>query len=134
MHTDLRTEPEQTVTGLVTGIVSDVQDLLQQQLALLRHEIKSDFTRSKEAALSLVLGLGIGGIGVAFVFVMLAWLLHDATAMPLWSCFGLVGAGLSVVGGALYFWGKYKFESFNPLPDETAQAMKENIQCLMNPR
>jgi hypothetical protein len=35
-------------------------------------------------------------------------------------------------GGALAFAGKKKFDSFNPLPDESAQVLKENIEWIAN--
>jgi len=134
MAIDFRTDAEPSMTRLVSGIVSDVQDLLQQQLALFRHEVESDFKRSKQAALPLLLGVGIGLMGVALLGFMLVYLLNWATELPVWGCFGLVGGGLAVVGVGLYQTGLKQFESFNPLPDESAQALKENIQCLMKPK
>ena len=46
MATDLHTEPGVSVTSLLRGIVSDAQDLIQQQLALFRAEIKDDFRKT----------------------------------------------------------------------------------------
>jgi len=133
MATDLRTEQEPTVTSLVSGILHDLQELLEQQLALFRHEVAADVKRTKEAALSLVLGLTIGFVGVGLLCFMLVYLLQwAAPSLPLWGCFGIVGGVFTLVGGALTLLGKNQFESFNPLPDESAQALKENIQCLMN--
>lgn len=134
MATDFRTDSEPSMTRLVSGIVSDVQDLLTQQLALFRHEVEGDFKRSKQAALPLLLGVGIGLMGVALLGFMLVYLLNWATELPLWGCFGLVGGGLAGVGVALYQAGLKQFGTFNPLPDESAQALKENIQCLMKPK
>lgn len=134
MATDLRNGPQPGVTALVTGIVHDVQELLAQQLALFKHEIESDFARTKEAAISLFVGLGIALVGSALLFLMLVHLLQWATELPLWACYGLVGGGLAVLGGALFYLGKKKFEAFNPLPDESVRALKENVQCLTNPK
>ena len=58
MATDLRTGPEPSVTALVTGIISDAQDLFRQQLALFKEEVTSEFHKAKEAAISSALGVG----------------------------------------------------------------------------
>jgi hypothetical protein len=65
---------------------------------------------------------------------MLVYLLQGATAIPLWGCYGLVGLVSAVVGGILTYVGMTKLESFNPLREESANALKENVQCLMNPK
>jgi hypothetical protein len=122
------------VTSLVTGIVSDVQELLGQQLALFKRELESDLSKTRDAALTLLVGLGIAGVGAGMLFLMLVHLLHWATDIPLWGCHGLVGGGLALVGGALFYAGKKKFDTFNPLPDESVHALKENVQCLMKPK
>lgn len=142
MASDLRNDvrnqtrpgPEPSVTGLVTGIVNDVQNLLIQQMNLLKSEVQRDLTRTKDAAISLFIGLGIATLGAGFLFVMVVHLLQWETGWPLWVCHGLIGGGLAVVGGILYYVGKKKFESFNPLPDESVEALKENLQCLTNPK
>jgi ligand-binding sensor domain-containing protein len=64
--------------------------------------------------------------------MMLVYLLSWATTIPLWVCFGLVGACLAILSASLVYAGKKKFDSFNPLPAESAQALKENVQCLVN--
>lgn len=125
---------EPSLTRLMTGIIGDIQDLLQQQMALFRQEISQDFTRSKEAALWLGAGVGLALIGSGFLFTMLVYLLAATTDLPLWGAYGLVGGGLTTMGVAAFLAGKWKFESFNPLPDESATALKENLQCLMNPK
>jgi hypothetical protein len=71
---------------------------------------------------------------------MLVHLLHWATSpagadpatLPLWACFGIVGLVFGVVGGALVTSGIRKFQSNNPLPDQTAQTIKENVQWIAN--
>src|SRR2546428_8916399 len=102
MIRELQTSPEPSVTGLVTGIVHDVQQLLQQQLALFKHEIKENVRKSKEAAVLMGLGIGIGSVGGLLLFFMLVYLLNWAFAgrLPLWVCYLIVGGlGAAVVGG-----------------------------------
>jgi hypothetical protein len=80
---------------------------------------------------------------VILLALMLVFLLHwltlpagagayDPAAIPLWGCFGIVSAIFLATGAALSWLGYKKFESFNPLPDETAQTVKENVEWIMN--
>src|SRR5438132_3036731 len=135
MATDLRTGTEPTLTGLVTGIINDAQDLLKQQLALFRQEIKDDVRKTKEAALSLSLGIGMVVVGGLLLCAMLVHLLHwAAPLLPLWSCYGIVGVVFLACGGAFFYAGKKRLQSFNPFPDQSVGALKENVQWLMNPK
>src|SRR5437773_490700 len=132
MATDLRTGPEPSVTALVTGIISDAQDLFRQQLALFKEEVTSEFHKAKEAAISSALGVGGILVGAGMFLLMLVHLLNSATQLPLWACYGLVGAAALIAGAGLLYAGKKKLETFHPLPDQSVQALKENVQCLTN--
>jgi len=144
MATEVQNRPEQSVASLVGGIVGDVQDLIKQQLALTRKEIEADLRKTQDAASFLFAGLGLMLFGCFALCLMLAHLIHqlttpaalqasqDPAAIPLWGCYGIVSAILLIGGGALAFAGKKKFDSFNPLPDESAQVLKENIEWIAN--
>jgi len=146
MATEVQNRNEPSVATLVSGIVTDVQDLIKQQLQLTRKEIESDFRKTREAASVLVIGLGILFFGGFALCLMLAHLIHhltlpagqvssfDPAAIPLWGCYGIVAALFLVVGGGLAFAGKKKFDSFNPLPDESAQVLQENVEWIANKR
>jgi len=130
-----------SVATLVSGIVTDVQDLIKQQLQLTRKEIEADFRKTREAASLLVAGLGVLFFGGFALCLMLAHLIHflttpvavrDPASIPLWGCYGIVAVLFLVVGGGMAFAGKKKFDSFNPLPDESAQVLKENIEWIAN--
>jgi len=144
MASEVQNHPEQSVAGLVSGIVTDLQDLIKQQLQLTRKEIEADFRKTREAASLLALGVGVVFFGCFAFCLMLAHLIHflaipagvvrDSATIPLWACHGIVAAVLLVVGGGLAFAGKKKFDSFNPLPDESAQVLQENIEWIANKR
>jgi uncharacterized membrane protein len=132
--TEPRVSTEPKVSTLVTGIVHDLEELVKQQLALFRAEMLRDGRNIRDA--SIPLGLGIWGIlvGLAGFALMLVHLLQWATDMPLWVCYLIVAVLCVVVGGILAYVGKKQFDSFSPLPEESAQALKENVECLINPK
>jgi hypothetical protein len=127
------TASEASLTQLVTGIVHDAEELFKQQLNLFKTEIRDDYVKTKEAALSLASGVAVAALGGIFLCIMVVYLLNLA-GLPLWGCYAIVGGALCVIGAVLYFRGKRQFESFNPLPDQSVRAVKENIQWMKTPR
>src|SRR5437763_15167972 len=115
MTTEVQNHSEQSVAGLVSGIVTDVQDLIKQQLQLTRKEIEADFRKTREAASLLAIGLGVLFFGVFAFCLMLAHLIHflaipsgvvrDPPTIPLRACHGIVVAVFLVVGGGMGFAG-----------------------------
>jgi hypothetical protein len=129
MSVDQRVENEPSMTQLVSGIVGDVQEILVNQMALLRHEVKEDFRRTRDASLAVVLGLAILGLGSVLLCLTVVYLLEWAfESLPLWGAFAIVGIPIAIAGGVLLSSGLAELRSFNPLPDETATAVKETFQ------
>jgi len=124
-----------SLTELVTGIVNDAQELMRQQLALLRSELQESSRKTKQAAILLVVGAGVlalGGLMAAFALVyLLAW---AAPSLPLWACYLIVGVPMLLAGGGLFASGTAQLRSTNLLPDQSTQALKENWQWLRNPK
>lgn len=118
------------LTTLVSGILSDGQELIREQLHLFQVELKNDLKRTGRASVTLIIGGIFAGLGVLLLFVMAALLLHALwpAAISLWGGFGIVAAVLLIVGGAFLFAGKKQFDAFNPLPDKTVEGLKENVQ------
>jgi len=130
----LQADANPSITGLVEGIISDAQRLMRQEVELARREMQDEWTKTKTAAAALGVGMVILALGGLFLCFMLVHLLHGASQLPLWGCYGLVGAAMVTVGAVLLYGSKKKFETFNPLPDESVKELKENVQCLMNPK
>src|SRR5262249_10520089 len=135
MANEVHSPPERSVTSLVSGIIDDVQELIRQQATLIRSEIQDDFRKTKAAVSSMAVGVGVAVLGVILLSLMAVYRLQRARPeLPLWACFAIVGGFLGLLGGALIYAGKKKFDSFNPLPDQSFQALKENLQWQTNPR
>jgi len=131
----LGTDSGQSLTHLVSGIVTDTQELMKQQWQLLRHEVREDVRKTKEASAALVLGAALVAAGSLLLCHLLvyfvSWLMPT---WPLWVCFGIVGLPIVLVGIALLFAAFNKLKSLNPLPDESAQALKENVRWITKPK
>jgi hypothetical protein len=135
-----RVEPGLAVT--VKGVIDDALELVRQQFAMLKAEMRADLHKLIAGLIPLLCAIGpalLGGLMACFALVRL---IHWATlpagqeidpaAIPLWACYAIVSAALLLLGGTLFGIGYYRLKSVNPLPDQTAQALEENIKWLMN--
>jgi hypothetical protein len=131
---------EASMTGLLRGIINDLGDLIRQEIRFARTEFKSDVRKLTRAAAVLAFGVGTAGLGVVLVAFMLVYLIHwlslpAGTAepgIPLWGCYGIVAAVFLAAGGLMVFAGVKRLQSVNPLPDQTAKNVKENVEWIMN--
>ena len=135
MATDLQTHNEPSLTNLVKGIIDDVQDLTKQQFALLKQELQEDMSKTRKAAMPMLVGGVVAFVGVLVLShalaLLLAWIFP---ALPMWGAYAIVGVLITGVGIGLFFAGEKQFEKFNPLPDRSLEALKENVECLTNPK
>jgi Putative Actinobacterial Holin-X, holin superfamily III len=121
---------EPSLAQLLTGIVNDAKELMHQELALAKHEIREDLRKTKTAVLSLGMGIGVAAIGGLLLILMLVHLLHALAGLPLWACYGIVGGVLAMIGGVLLLIGKTTIARIEVVPQQTAETMKENIQWI----
>src|SRR5262249_33363436 len=127
---------ETSLTALVSGIISDAQELIKKQLTLTQKEIKEDFRKTKEAILPLLLGgvvILVGAIVLCFALAhFLEWAFRPNLSLA--ACYGIVGGLVTGAGVVLVFVSVKMFSTFNPLPDQTVEALKENVQWKTNPK
>jgi len=112
METQNRTEP--SFNELVQGIISDVQNLTQQQLRLFKAEMKEDFAKTRDASIPLVLSLPVLLVGVLLVGNALALLLNWATDLSLWGSYAIVGGLFTPLEPAWLIWGIRSFALSTP--------------------
>jgi hypothetical protein len=140
MTPQVPTSSEPGIATLVTGIVEDIGDLIKQEFKFARTEVQTDLRKSKEAIVALAIGAGAAALGAIFAGLMVVHLLHwltsppatDPASIPLWGCYGIVTLVFLGSGMALLLAGKKKFDSFNPLPEQTVATVKENVQWIAN--
>lgn len=114
---------------LAGAILQDAGKLLGQQVDLLRAEMGQELHKAAGAALSLTAGGGLVAAGGLLSSLMLPHLLHRATRLPLWCCYGLVGGGCAAAGLALVRQGRARLGDVRLLA-QTTEAVKENLTWL----
>jgi Putative Actinobacterial Holin-X, holin superfamily III len=131
MASDLHSAPEASLALLLGGVINDLQLLIKQEAALARREFADQMRKTKEAALSLGIGIGIAALGGGLLILMIVHLLSWAVpSIPLWGSYGIVGAVLAGAGAILLLKGKSKAEEIQLVPPQTAETIKENLQWI----
>jgi hypothetical protein len=124
------------------GIIDDALELFKQQFAMLKAEIRADYHKLLAGLIPLACGIAPVLLGLVLLCFTLVHLIHWATlpsgqaydpaTIPLWGCYAIVSAVFLVVGGVLLALGYYRLKTINPMPEETAKALEENLKWLMN--
>ncbi len=135
MSPDLEEPPAQTTASLVSGIVGDLQRLVEQQFQLARREVEVGLRLRAAAATVFGLGLVVFFLDAIVLCLALAHLLHwvmsppgtDPAWFPLWACHAVVAAVLAVIGVIFACVGRAKFMSIVPVPKSAAEILQENI-------
>jgi hypothetical protein len=137
-----RAAAEPGLASTFKGILDDALELMKQQFAMLKAEIRSDFHKLLSGLIPLFIGIGplvLGGLMLCFALVHLihwasvpAGVTADVARIPLWGCYAIVAAVFLLTGGILLAVGYARLKTVNPLPEETAKALEENLQWLMN--
>ena len=134
MSTDLEDPLERTASSLLSGILSDLQHLVDQQFQLTRREIEVELRQ--RAAAGTVFGVGVGILFLAAIALCLtlSHLLHsvasppgtDPAWLPLWACHAVVAAVLVVCGGILAHVGRARFRSIDPSQNPATEIFQEH--------
>ena len=128
MSNNSEVRPQAGVMELVSGIITDVQVLIKQQLALSRHEFKGEIGHARKAGYLVGIGMAIGVMGSVLLSVMLVHLLaRMAPELPLWACYGVIGAPIAALGGILCVVGIQRFGALNTATVKVAHDVREKI-------
>jgi riboflavin synthase alpha subunit len=129
-----RIQSPASVSTLVGGIIDDAQQLMRQEVALARREVREELNKAKAAATSLALGAAIaffGAMMLCFMVVhLITWVSHDW--IPLWGSFAIVGGSLTVLGIVLLYAARNRASAIHLLPKQTVETMRENVQWIRN--
>ena len=135
MSTEVEYPPEQTAASLVSGILGDLQRLVEQQFQLTRREIEEELRQRVAAAAVFGLGVGILFLDAIVLCLTAAHLLHwvasppgtDPAWLPLWACHTVVALVLTVSGGILAQVGRARFRSVTPFQNPVTEILQEHV-------
>jgi len=121
---------EPGLAGLVNGIVNDAQVLIKQEIALARREITDELNKTKQAAVSLGIGIATALAGVWLLVMFVVYLLHEEAHLKLWQSYGIAGVVLALIGMGLVFLAKARAREIHLVPRQTVETMRENVDWI----
>jgi uncharacterized membrane protein YqjE len=118
--------PDASIGSLLKGIVTDLQTLVREELALARVELTEQATRAKTAAVSFGIAAMALAFGGTFLLIALALGISDVFRWPTWAGFLTVAVALALVGLIAYAMARRRLNAVNVVPAETVTTLKEN--------
>ena len=117
---------ERPLSELISDLTSQLQELVRKEMELARAETKEQLSQAAKGAAAF----GVAGV-VAFIAAILlsfaaAWGL--AEVVPAGVAFLIVGVVFLAVAGILAAQGRKKMKEVSPVPEQTVETVKEDVQ------
>ncbi len=121
-------DSDRSLGELVGEMSSSLSELIRKEMELARVELKDEARRAAKAGGMLGGGAFVGYLAALLLSLSLAWGLNDAFDNAGWLGFLFVGALYAVASGALLAQGRNKLKELNPVPEQTVETLKEDVQ------
>ena len=127
-------DPELThhdsIGGLLRGILIDVRELVREELALARLEMREQANRARLAIALLAAALVALALGTVFLLIAMANGIAYALGWPVWAGYLVVALLLAIGGTVGLTAGRQRLRNVTPVPQETVATLKENSQWI----
>lgn len=121
---------QDSIGGLIRGILTDIRTLIREEIALARVEIREQAGRAKAAATSFGIAVAALAFGGIFLLVAVALGIASLLGWPAWTGFLVVAILLCVGGFFALSSGRKQLASVHALPGETVTTLKENSEWI----
>lgn len=114
----------ESVAGLLSGLIKDIQDLLRGELRLAKVELKEDTAAMGRGAAMVIAGALTGVIALVFLGLAAAALLDKW--LETWLAVGIVMVAFAVIAAILASSGKKQLSANSLKPEQTIDSLKED--------
>jgi hypothetical protein len=121
-----------SMASLFGGIVSDIQTLVRQEIALAKVEMIREWDKAKIAAGSMAAGAAFLALGGLLLGLTVVCVLHEVAGLPWWASFLIIGGAFTGLGAVLFYTGRNRAAQVNVIPPQTVETLKENVQWIRN--
>ena len=123
-----RVEEDRSVGQLLGDVTRELQALLRKEFELAKAETKEELHKAAASGK----GFGVAGLMGYLALVMLsfaaAWAL--TAVMPTGWAFFAVGVVFALIAAVMAVKGRRELRKFRPVPDETVETLKEDVEWL----
>jgi hypothetical protein len=130
MSENLQAGAQPGVASMVGGVLEDAQKLFRQEIALAQREVAQAWVKGKTAAALLASALVVFIVGGVLLGVMLAKLLYLVLPNSEWACFGIVGGLVTLLAGALAYYGLRRINEVHVSLPQTTETLPANGQAI----
>jgi len=118
--------PEKSLGQLFADLTSDLSTLMRKEVELAKVETKDEVSRAAKAGGMLGGAAVTGYFALLFLSFALAWLLDEWMHTAL--AFLIVGLVYAVIAAVLALQGRSRMQTVNPVPQQTVETLKEDVQ------
>jgi hypothetical protein len=118
-------DEERPLGDLVSDLTRSMQTLVKKEVELAKVEIKEQASRAGKGGAMMAAAGVTGFVALLLVSWAAAWGL--AEGIPTWLAFLAIGLLYGVIAALLALTGKKTLQSVNPVPRETVQTLKEDV-------
>ena len=120
----------ESIGGLLRGVLMDMRQLMRDEVALARVELREQAGRAKMAAASLGAAAVALLLGVIFLLIALSIGIADLLNWPVWAGYFVVALLLAAGGAFALASGRRKLRNVRPMPEQTVETLKENSEWI----
>jgi hypothetical protein len=122
-----RTQTEERSLGeLFTQLTENLRNLVRREIELARIETKEQISKATKGA-GMFAGTGVAAL-LALILLSFAAAWGLAEVMPVGLAFLVVGLVYAAVAGVLFVQGRQKLANLNPVPQQTMETVKQDVQ------
>ena len=117
---------DRSLSELLSDVTGEIATLFRKEVELARAETSEQVSRAAKAGAMLGAAAVVGFLTLILLAFAAAWGLSEL--VPEGVAFLIVGLVFGIVAALLASAGKKKIASVNPMPDQTVQTLKADVQ------
>ena len=117
---------ERPLSELLSDVTAQLQQLLRKEIELAKVETREQIDRGVKGAAAFA-GAAVAGL-LAAILLAFAAAFGLAEVMATGLAFLIVGVVTLAVAGILALQGKKKLAAFSPVPEQTVETVKEDVE------
>ncbi len=117
---------DRSLSELLSDVTTEIATLFRKEVELAKAETSEQVSRAAKAGGMLGAAAVIGFLDLILFSFAAAWALSEV--VPEGVAFLIVGVVFAVVAGALAMAGKKRLATVNPVPDQTIETVKQDVQ------
>ena len=117
---------DRSLSELLSDVTGEIATLFRKEVELARVETSEQVSRAAKAGAMLGAAAVVGFLTLILLAFAAAWGLSEV--VPEGVAFLIVGVVFGIVAAVLASAGKKKIASVSPMPDQTVQTLKADVQ------